>query len=104
MIADLRVTFQMELDLKSLRMYRLHIPQERMAKRLGILQQTISNHLPKMAVLPKLVNTDLSRGFTVPQVAEKACLPRLPRSSGRWYWGRSGRSYWGMDRAYGLVC
>ncbi len=21
------------------------------------------------------------------------CLPRLPRSSGRWYWGRSGRSY-----------
>ncbi len=22
-------------------------------------------------------------------------LPNLPRSSGRWYWGRSGRSYWG---------
>ncbi|MCK4469416.1 MAG: hypothetical protein KAU60_13795 [Desulfobacterales bacterium] len=22
-------------------------------------------------------------------------LPRLPRSSGRWYWGKSGRSYWG---------
>ena len=22
-------------------------------------------------------------------------LPRLPRSSGRWYWGSSGRWYWG---------
>jgi len=23
------------------------------------------------------------------------CLPRLPCSSGRWYWGRWGPSYWG---------
>ncbi len=61
----------MELDLKILRMDRLHIPQERMAKRLGVLQQTISIHLQKMAVLPNLVNADLSRDFTVPQVAEK---------------------------------
>jgi len=71
MIADLRVTFQMELDLKILRMDRLHIPQERMAKRLGILQQTISRHLSKMPELAKWVNSYLKRGFTVPQVAEK---------------------------------
>jgi len=29
------------------------------------------NHLLKMATLPNLINTDLSRGFTVSQVAEK---------------------------------
>ena len=70
-IADLRATFQMDLDLKILRMNRLHIRQERMANRLGVLQQTISLHLQEMAALPKLVNTDLWKGFTVSQVAEK---------------------------------
>ncbi len=75
MIADLRVTFQMELDLKILRMDRFHIPQERMAKRLGVLQQTISRHLPKMPELAKWVNSDLKRGFAVPQVAKKHACP-----------------------------
>ena len=42
-----------------------------MANRLGVLQQTISIHLQKMPELAKLVNTDLSKGFTVSQVAEK---------------------------------
>jgi len=36
-------------------------------------QQTISNHLEKMPGLANLLNTDLSRGFTVAQVAE--CHP-----------------------------
>ncbi len=54
-----------------LRMNRLHIPQERMVNRLGVKQQTISIHLQKMPELAKLVNTDLSKGFTVSQVAEK---------------------------------
>jgi hypothetical protein len=27
-------------------------------------------------------------------------LPSPPRSSGRWYWGRSGRSYWGETFFY----
>jgi len=70
-IADLRATFQLDLDLKILRMNGLHIPQERMANRLGVLQQTISIHLQKMPELAKLVNTELSKGFTVSQVAEK---------------------------------
>ncbi len=75
----------MELDLKILRMDRLHIPQERMAKRLGVLQQTISIHLQKMAVLPNLVNADLKRGFTVPQVAEKHACPVGPEDrTGGW--------------------
>ncbi len=64
-IADLRATVQMDLDLKILRMNRLHIPQERMANRLGVQQQTISIHLQKMPELAKLVNTDLSKGFTI---------------------------------------
>ena len=41
------------------------------AKRLGAKQVLIHNHLLKMATLPNLINSDLSRGFTAPQVAEK---------------------------------
>ncbi|MCP3940320.1 MAG: hypothetical protein GY710_02415, partial [Desulfobacteraceae bacterium] len=41
------------------------------AKRLGIDQKTIHNHLGKMPVLANLLNTDLSQGFTVAQVAQK---------------------------------
>ncbi len=56
-------------------MTRLHIPQERKATRLGVKQQTISIHLQKMPELAKLVNTDLLKGFTVSQVAEKHGCP-----------------------------
>jgi len=35
-------------------------------------------HLQKMPELAKLVNTDLSRGFTVPQVSEKHVCPVRP--------------------------
>jgi ParB-like chromosome segregation protein Spo0J len=70
-IADLRAVIQMDLDLKIFRMQRLGIPQDRIAKRLNLSQQTISDHLPKMAALPNPVNADLSRGYTVAQVAEK---------------------------------
>jgi len=59
------------MHLKIFRMNRLGIPQERIAKRLLSPQQTISGHLPKMPLLANPVNTDLSRGFTVAQVAEK---------------------------------
>ena len=70
-IADLRAATQMELGLKIFRMNRLGIPQNRIAERLCLPQQTISNHLPKMPSLAFWVNSDLSRGFTVSQVAEK---------------------------------
>ena len=70
-IADLRAATQMGMELKIFRMNRLGIPQDRIANRLGVLQQTISIHLQKMPGLAKFVNTDLSRGFTVSQVAEK---------------------------------
>jgi len=61
----------MGLDINIFRMNRLGIPQDRIAKRLGTDQKTIHNHLGKMPVLANLLNSDLSRGFTVPQVAEK---------------------------------
>ena len=70
-IADLRAAIQMDMDLTIFRMKRLGIPQERIAQRLGLQQKTISNHLEKMATLPNVLNADLSRGFTVSQVAEK---------------------------------
>jgi len=76
-IADLRAAVQMDLDLKLFRMTRLGIPQKRIAQRLGVSQQTISSHLPKMAELPFMVNSDLKRGFTVAQVAEKYDWPQV---------------------------
>jgi len=59
------------MHLKIFRMNRLGIPQERIAKRLGVDQKTIHKHLGEMARLPFLLNSDLERGFTVAQVAEK---------------------------------
>jgi hypothetical protein len=70
-LADLRAVNQMDLDIKIFRMHRLGLPQDRMAKRLGLDQKTIHNHLGKMAALPNFLNGDLSLGFTVAQVAEK---------------------------------
>lgn len=52
-------------------MNRLGIPQDRIANRLGAKQVLIHNHLLKMPVLANSINTDLSRGFTVSQAAEK---------------------------------
>jgi hypothetical protein len=74
-IADLRAATQMDTDIKIFRMHGLGIPQDRMAKRLGLNQKTIHNHLGDLATLPNLLNADLSRGFTVAQVAEKHGWP-----------------------------
>ena len=70
-IADLRATVEEDSNLKIFRMNRLGIPQERIAKKFGVNQASIHNHLLKMATLPNLINSDLEKGFTVPQVAEK---------------------------------
>ncbi|MCA1784733.1 MAG: hypothetical protein LC657_01995, partial [Desulfobacteraceae bacterium] len=52
------------------------------AKRLGMDQKTIHNHLGKMAALPNFLNGDLSMGFTVAQVAEKDGMVSYPYHSG----------------------
>ena len=70
-IADLRAATQMEIDIKIFRMHRLGFPQDRIAKRMGVNQKTIHNHLGEMPELAFLLNTDLSKGFNIPQVAEK---------------------------------
>jgi len=70
-IADLRAAVEEDSNLKIFRMNRLGIPQERIAKRFGLNQASIHNHLLKMATLPNLINSDLGKGFTVPRVAEK---------------------------------
>jgi len=70
-IADLRASTELEMDLEIFRMHRLGLPQERIAKRLGVIQRTVSKHLEKMPALAIILNADLSKGFTVPQVAEK---------------------------------
>jgi len=53
----------------------LGIPQERITQSLGISQQVISHHLQKMLTWAKLVNTELKKGFTAAQVAEKHARP-----------------------------
>jgi hypothetical protein len=70
-IADLRASTELEMDLKIFRMSRVDIPQERIALRLGQTRDIIRMHLGKMPVLAFSPNTDLLKGFTVPQVAEK---------------------------------
>jgi len=69
--ADLRAAVRQDKDLKIFCMNHLGIPQDRVAKRLGIDQKTIHNHLSKMPVLANLINADLSQGFTVSHVAQK---------------------------------
>jgi len=70
-IADLRAVNQMGINIKIFRMNRLGISQDRIARRLGVDQKTIHNHLGKMPELAFLLNTDLAKGFTIAQVAEK---------------------------------
>lgn len=70
-IADLWAAVQMDLDLKIFRMLRLGIPQARIAKSLGTTRDIIRDHLGIMPTLAKSPNSDLSRGFTMPQVVEK---------------------------------
>jgi hypothetical protein len=74
-IADLRATTLLELDLTIFRLHQLGIPQDRIAKRLGIPQRTVSDHSAKMPELANPLNSDLSKGFTVPQVAQKHGWP-----------------------------
>jgi hypothetical protein len=74
-IADLRAVNQMGRDIKIFCMHRLGIPQDRIAKRLGLDQKTIHYHLGKMPILANSLNADLSRGFTVAQVAQKHGWP-----------------------------
>jgi len=84
-IADLRAATQLGLDIKIFRMDRLGVPQGRIARRMGVDQKTIHNHLGEMPELAFLLNTDLSKGFTVPQVAEKHACPVGPENrTGGW--------------------
>jgi hypothetical protein len=56
-------------------MNKLGITQERIAVRLGLDQKSIHNHLGEMPKLAFLLNSDLKKGFTVQQVAEKHGWP-----------------------------
>ncbi len=74
-ITDLRAVNQFKFDLKMFKMNKLGLPQDRISKRFNITQQAISSYLQKMPMMAKLVNSDLKKGFTVPQVAEKHGWP-----------------------------
>ncbi len=74
-IADMRAVIHAELNLRLFRMNKLGIPQERISKQFDMTQQAISSYLQKMPMMAKLVNSDLQKGFTVTQVAEKHVWP-----------------------------
>ena len=74
-ISDLRATAFFEQDLKVFKLNQLGIPQDRIAKRVGLGQQRISRYLLQMPQVAKGVNDDLLKGFTVPQVAQKHGWP-----------------------------
>ncbi|MCF8075144.1 MAG: hypothetical protein K9K63_06980 [Desulfotignum sp.] len=72
----------MDLDIKIFRMHGLGIPQDRIAKRLGLARTSFQYHLPKMAALPNSAKADLSLEFTVAQLAEKNGMVSYPRHPG----------------------
>jgi len=47
-ISDLRAAYESAKDVKVLRLHLLGMPQDRTSNRLGIPQQTLADHLPKM--------------------------------------------------------
>ena len=74
-IADLRAVIQSDLELNIFRLDRLGIPQERISERLGQTRDIIRTYLGKREIFPESPNTDLKKGFTVTQVAEKHGWP-----------------------------
>ena len=65
------------VNTKLFRFHQLGIPQDRIANRQGVPQQTISRYLRLLPQMAKGVNTDLLRNFTVPQLAQKHGWPEL---------------------------
>ena len=74
-ISDLKAAIQMAFDITIFKMNRLGVPQERIADRLAVKREKIRDHLAKLAMLPNSPNSDLQKGFTVAQVAEKHGWP-----------------------------
>lgn len=70
-LKDLRARHETAQGLKIFKMALLGIPQERIAARLGMSQQTVDGHLPKTSELKKSVNELLTKGFSVNTIAEK---------------------------------
>ncbi len=74
-INDLRAKHQLDQDIKIYKMNTLGIPQERIARRLGLDQKSIHNHLGELPKLASLLNGELKKGFSVNQVAERHGWP-----------------------------
>ena len=63
------------MDFKLYKMYRLGIPQERIAMRLGETRERIINRLADPAILPDRPNSDLEKLHNLPSF-RKARLAR----------------------------
>ena len=72
-ISDLRASYQMDQDIKIYKMNNLGIPQERIARRLGLDQKTIHNHLGEMPKLMISQKVSVSKKNTI-LMAFNPCL------------------------------
>jgi len=70
-ISDLKAVNDLELDTSIFRMKRLGIPSDRIIDRLNIPQRTLTFRYSKIPELIKPIMEDISKGFTVSQVADK---------------------------------
>ena len=68
----------------------LGIPQERIAPRVGMEQETVAKHLVRNSELKKSINDQTERGFSINTIAEKlgmsdkqtvTSLPSAPRGA-----------------------
>ncbi len=76
-MSDLRAAVKANHSLKIFRMARLGVLQERISKRLNVLQSGISSYLAlsEKATLPNPINSEIEKSFTVTQIAEKHGWP-----------------------------
>ena len=70
-IADLKAVNELDLEVKFIRMKSLGIPNDRIVNRLNIPKRTLVNKNSRLTERLKPIKDDISKGFAVPQIADK---------------------------------
>ncbi|MBF0451132.1 MAG: ParB N-terminal domain-containing protein [Candidatus Magnetomorum sp.] len=70
-LSDLKAVYEQEVDIKIYHMIQLGIPQERVSCILDIPQRSLSHRIEKLSEMTKPIKTDLTKGFSVSQIAKK---------------------------------
>ncbi|KPA15390.1 transcriptional regulator, ParBC family [Candidatus Magnetomorum sp. HK-1] len=70
-IANLKTVNELELEVNFIRMKRLGLPIDRIVKRLNTPKRTLHNKNSILTELLEPIMNDISKGFAVPQIADK---------------------------------